>query len=143
MKNMNWGKGIMIVMGLFIVFIGVLVSILISQKVDLVTEEYYQEEIAYQHEINAILSGNGLDSLTVSQKDEQLIVQFAKNIEPDSVVLKLWRPNNKQLDQSYSIQGTELFLIPLKDLQQGNYDLKCEYWVGKNVLIQKKQVVIK
>lgn len=140
---MNWGKGIMIVMGLFIVFIGVLVSILISQKVDLVTEEYYQEEIAYQHEIDAISSGNELDALIVSQKDNQLIIQFAKNIEPDSVVLKLWRPNNKKLDQSYSIQGTELFLIPLKDLQQGNYDLKCEYWVGKNVSVQKKQVVIK
>lgn len=140
---MNWGKGIVIVMGLFIVFIGVLVSVLISQKVDLVSEAYYQEEIAYQTEIDAVSSGNDLDSLIVSQKDEQLIVQFAKNVQPDSVILKLWRPNDKKLDQSYTVIGTEVFLIPLKDLHQGNYDLRCEYWIeGKN-LVQKTRVSVK
>lgn len=140
---MNWGKGVMIVMGLFIVFIGVLVSILIGQKVDLVTEDYYRDEMVYQNEIDAISSGNTLDSLVVSQKDEQLIIQFAKNIQPDSVVVHLWRPNDKKLDQSYSVTGTGVFLIPLKDLHQGNYNLRCEYWLaGKNYL-QKSQVSIR
>ncbi len=139
---MNWGKGIMIVMGLFIVFIGVLVSVLISRKVDLVTEEYYQEEIAYQSEIDAISSGNALDSLVISQKDEQLIIQFAKNIRPDSVVVHLWRPNDKKLDQSFSVTGTEIFLIPLKKLHQGNYDIRCEYWTDSKNYIQKSRVLI-
>lgn len=139
---MSWGKGIIIVMGLFIVFIGVLVSVLISQKVDLVSEEYYKEEIAYQDEINAVLSGNDLDSLIVSQKDEQLIIRFATNIQPDSVLLKLWRPNDKKLDHSYTVIGTEVFLVPLKDLNQGNYDLRCEYWIGSRNYIQKTKVLI-
>lgn len=140
---MNWGKGIMIVMGLFIVFIGVLVAVLIGQKVDLVTEDYYKEEIAYQQEIDAIYSGNELDSLVISQKDEQLIIQFAKNIRPDSVVVHLWRPNDKKLDQSFSVTGTEIFLIPLKKLHQGNYDIRCEYWIDRKNYIQKSRVLIK
>ncbi|MBX2949134.1 MAG: FixH family protein [Crocinitomicaceae bacterium] len=140
---MNWGKGIMIVMGLFIVFIGVLVSVLAGQKVDLVSEEYYKEEIAYQHEIDAMHSAKLLDLLVISQQDGQLIVQFAKNIEADSIVLKLWRPNNQQLDQSFSVTGTHVFLIPLNTLQQGMYDIRCEYWTeGKNFL-QKQSVLIK
>lgn len=140
---MNWGKGIVIVLGSFIVFIGVLVSILIGQKVDLVSEEYYQEEIAYQNEIDAISSGNDLDSLIVSQKEGQLVIQFAKNIQPDSVIVKLWRPNDKKLDQSYTVTGTEVFLIPLKDLHQGNYDVRCEYWTGQKNYLQKTQVAIR
>lgn len=140
---MNWGKGIMLVMGLFIVFIGVLVSILISQKVDLVTEEYYQEEIAYQNEIDALLSGNDLDTLIISQKDEQLVIQFAKNVQPDSVLLKLWRPNNKSLDQSFSVKGTEIFLIPITNLHKGQYDVRCEYWIDGKQLLQKQRVEVK
>lgn len=140
---MNWGKGIMIVMGLFIVFIGVLVSVLAGQKVDLVSEEYYKEEIAYQQEIDAIHSAQLLDSLVISQKDKQLIVQFAKNMEPDSVVLKLWRPNDQQLDQSFSVTGTQFFLIPLNTLQQGIYELRCEYWIEGKRFLQKESVLIK
>jgi hypothetical protein len=139
---MNWGKGIVIVMGSFILFIGVLVSILIGQKVDLVSEEYYQNEIAYQNEIDAIQSATHFDSLKVMQKEQQLVFQFAKNIESDSVILKLWRPNDKKLDQSFSISGTEIFMIPINELQQGNYDIRCEYWMaGKNYL-QKSKVRI-
>lgn len=140
---MNWGKGIIIVMGLFIVFIGVLVSVLAGQKVDLVSEEYYKEEIAYQQEIDAIHSAQLLDSLVISQKDKQLIVQFAKNMEPDSVVLKLWRPNDQQLDQSFSVTGTQFFLIPLNTLQRGIYELRCEYWTEGKRFLQKESVLIK
>lgn len=139
---MNWGKGIIIVMGSFILFIGVLVSILIGQKVDLVSEEYYQNEIAYQNEIDAMQSATDFDSLKVMQKEEQLVFQFAKNVRPDSVVLKLWRPNDQKLDQSFSISGTEIFLIPINELKQGNYDVRCEYWMGGKNYLQKSKVRI-
>ena len=41
---MNWGKGIVIGMSLFIVFILVLVIGLMSHRVDLQSEDYYQKE---------------------------------------------------------------------------------------------------
>jgi len=48
---MNWGKGITIVMVAFIGFIITLVTILMSNKIDLVSEDYYQKEIKFEDEI--------------------------------------------------------------------------------------------
>jgi hypothetical protein len=48
---MNWGKGIIIGMGLFMAFIIFLVVNLMMQKVDLESEDYYKREINYESEI--------------------------------------------------------------------------------------------
>ena len=50
---MNWGKGIIIVMSSFVIFILTLVFILMSTRVDLTSEDYYKQEINFQKEINA------------------------------------------------------------------------------------------
>ncbi len=50
---MNWGVGIAIVYILFVLGMLTLVFKSRSQKIDLVTENYYQQELAYQEEIDA------------------------------------------------------------------------------------------
>lgn len=139
---MNWGKGIFIALGTFVVFIGVLATTLMRQNVDLVSEKYYVDEIAYQQEIDAIKSAQVLDSLIISQRDNQLVFQFDQNLNADSIALHLWRPNNDKLDQNYSISGTTTYLVPVTELEKGQYDVRCVYWKeGKNYL-QKTSVKV-
>lgn len=139
---MNWGKGIFIVLGAFVVFISVLATTLMRQKVDLVSEKYYVDEIAYQQEIDAIQSAKKLDSLLISQRDNQLVFQFDQKLDADSIALHLWRPNDDKLDQYYSVSGTKTYLVSLDDLQKGQYDVRCVYWKeGKNYL-QKTSVKV-
>lgn len=139
---MNWGKGIAIAMASFIIFIVVLVSILVSQKVDLVSDKYYQKDMSYQTEIDALELGKELDSLIIAQKNNQLTIQFATNLKSDSIRLNLWRPNDEKLDRSYLVTGTNLFMIPLKELQKGNYEISCEYWISNKKRIQKSNIFI-
>jgi len=139
---MNWGKGVAIVLGLFIVFIGVLAFTLIRQKVDLVTEDYYKEDMAYQKEIDAAGAGLKLQELDVDQRNGQLIVQFDTIVQSDSVIIQLWRPNDKTLDRSYTIVGTTIFMLPIENLQHGSYDLRCEYWKNGQRSTQKTKVWI-
>ena len=49
----NWGWGIFIVLVLFIAFIGNLVYKSSQVRVDLVSENYYEKEIKYQHQIES------------------------------------------------------------------------------------------
>jgi hypothetical protein len=54
--KINWGTGIVIAIGLFMTFILVLVyKMTVDQKYnhDLVVEEYYKKELAFQEEIDA------------------------------------------------------------------------------------------
>jgi len=139
---MNWGKGIAIVLGLFIIFISVLAFTLIRQKVDLVTEDYYKEDMAYQQEIDAFDAGNKLKELKTTQRNNQLIIEFDNNDKTDSVVIHFWRPNDKSLDRSFTVSGTNIFMIPLQTLKDGSYELKCEYWTGTQKSIQKSKVWI-
>jgi len=139
---MNWGKGVAIVLGLFIIFIGVLAFTLIRQKVDLVTEDYYKEDMAYQQEIEAFDAGKNLQKLEISQRNDQLILQLDTNIAWDSVTVHLWRPNDKNLDQSFTVSGTNIFMIPLNTLKHGNYDVSCQYWKNGKRSTQKSKVWI-
>ena len=65
---MSWGKGIAIALTVFILFIATLVTIIIRQKVDLVSEDYYTQEINYQQEIDGINAGNNELELSFTKK---------------------------------------------------------------------------
>ena len=51
---MNWGKGIFIFYSLFVVAILSVVYFAFTQEVNLVSEDYYQQEIAYESQIERI-----------------------------------------------------------------------------------------
>ena len=48
----NWGFGIALVIVIFAVGVGVLVYIAASQKVDLVADNYYEQELKHQDRID-------------------------------------------------------------------------------------------
>lgn len=51
--KINWGTGLSIVLGIFIVGMGTVTYKALNQRHDLVTTDYYQKEIAYQGTIDA------------------------------------------------------------------------------------------
>ena len=70
---MNWGKSIAVVLVLFIGFIMTLVVIMISKDVDLVDEEYYQRDLAYNEEMVAIENNNNLENKIQLIEDENIV----------------------------------------------------------------------
>ena len=54
---MNWGKWIIVSFVLFAAFIGILVVICVRQDISLVSKNYYQEELAYQQQIDRMNNG--------------------------------------------------------------------------------------
>jgi len=140
---MNWGKGITIALALFIGFIVFMVVGFFSHKVDLVSEDYYQREIAYEEEINAMSNANELESRPVlSMSETHFIVQFDSEQNFENAVLILERPNNKKQDQQFVIQDTKTFTILKTDLVPGVYSVKLSYDIeGKNFL-QKEEIYI-
>jgi len=78
--KINWGTGIVLA---FIGFIGFILFFVVKMSVDhsanhdLVTEEYYKEELDYQNEIDAETNANNLTSkLEVRKTPEGLLLQF-------------------------------------------------------------------
>ena len=112
---MNWGKGIAIFLVLFIGFILTLAIILMQANTDLVGEDYYKKEIAYEDEIVAESNANLSDAKIETEISEDGLFIHIKNVEsPEDVTIHLLRGNNQELDISISGEGAGNVIHHLK-----------------------------
>lgn len=140
---MNWGKGIVIGMGLFMAFIIFLVVNLMMQKVDLESEDYYKREINYESEINAVNNSNGLGyKVELLQQDKFLVVQLPEKQDLNNLEVRFVRPDDEKLDKSYRVEGTKSYLIPKTDLTKGTYNIEIRYKVDSKDCLQKETIYI-
>ena len=136
---MNWGKGIVIALTLFIGFISFLVVKIMSQDVDLVSEDYYKQEIDYEARIQKEQNGlNNAAKIELIDQEAYVVVQLPDSSSLTNVVLNLKRPNDKKLDKSFKIEGTKTFMLPKSSLEKGKYELTIEYTINGEECLMKK-----
>ena len=132
--KINWGTAIVIA---FIGFIGFILFFVIRMSMDdsanhdLVTEEYYREELGYQKEIDAERNAkNASEQIKITRRAEGLLITFPDGLANKNVqgTVSLYRPSNKHLDFDLpiSLSNTHL-LIPEKRLLDGRWDIKVNW----------------
>lgn len=140
---MNWGKGIAIALGSFMIFIIILASIMMSKSVDLEAEDYYKQEIEYQGEINAAQNANALrEKVEISQHDEHIMVSIPDSLNCTELVVDLKRPNDEKLDRTYSPDNSKMILIPKSELKPGLYNVSISYKVGASQFLQRTNITV-
>lgn len=120
---MNWGKGIIIAMALFMGFILTLVITLMRQDVDLEIDDYYNKELAFNEQYNA--QQNYMDAtekITFNVTTDSLFVIFPKDLQTGAAKIQLQRPNNKQQDAVFDVQASDKVYIPTKSLPKGVFN---------------------
>ncbi len=96
---MNWGKSIVLVFIVFAGFIGTMVYLMTRERIDLVRDDYYQDEIAYQQHIDRInrtSTNKALFAMTYQPDQQQ--VSF---VLPDSLqkaTITFYRPADRLAD---------------------------------------------
>lgn len=140
---MNWGKGIAITLALFIGFIMYMVIQQMSTKIDLVSENYYEQEINYSQELNAISRDKAFeDRPTIQLSDDHLLIQLPNDFDLKNTTISLRRPNDENKDLSFDIKGTKLFTLPKNKLDKGSYQVILSYEIDGEKYIQKRKVTI-
>ncbi len=146
--KINWGTAIVLVFIGFISFIMYFVIRMNTEEKyshDLVTEEYYKEELAFQKEINAEENGNALKhNVVVKIIEEGLLITFPEDKDYASVsgTISLYRPSNKKLDFEIPIalDGSE-FVISNDRLLEGRWDVKIDWKYENTPFLFKKSFV--
>jgi nitrogen fixation protein FixH len=146
--KINWGTGIVITIIAFMAFIMYFVITMSTDKAfthDLVTEQYYQEELHYQDEIDAGQNlANLEEKLIVKKTLEGLKIEFPNSFFPKEIKGKvfLYRPSNKQLDFEIPISISNTYLlVPEKRLLDGRWNIKIS-WSHKNTsYLFKKELI--
>ena len=134
----NWGTGIVISIIAFMSFIMYFVITMSTDKRfkhDLVTEKYYQKELAFQKQIDATQNAFELEeNIYLIKILEGLQITFPSNFNPKEIEGKvfLYRPSNKQLDFEIPISISNTYLlVPEKRLLDGRWNITVS-WSYKN-----------
>jgi hypothetical protein len=146
--KINWGTAIVLA---FIGFISFIMYFVISMNFndkynhDLVTEDYYKEELGYQDDINKQNNAQALDQdITYEKTSEGLVFKFPENFDTKKITGKvfLYRPSNKQLDFETPISLSESYLlVPDKRLLDGRWNITIDWQYNETSYLFKKSIV--
>ena len=141
---MNWGQGIALFFGVFVVFMVSLVVVCMRQDdLHLVTEDYYGEEIKYQQQIDKMANARDLDYKIFIYDAE--VKTLGLNLPQGAVgTLHLFRPSDARLDQKFPVDlGLEnKFFLDLKDLKPGYWKMLLTWEEGGKSYYQEQKITI-
>ncbi len=128
---MNWGKSIVVVYTIFVIGIVFLVYKSSQQKVDLVDQNYYQQEIQFQKEIDDSKNANSHHySAKIINKNGQEFITVdsicGKILQGDA---QFYCPSDSRKDLKMILPRTAdcKWLVPAGALKFASYKLKVKW----------------
>jgi len=139
---MDWGKGILLTIIGFVVFIMTLVVISVKQDdIHLVTEDYYEKEIKYQDQIEREKSASTLDRevVTFDATTKTLVLDLPVGAKGN---LQLFRPSDARLDQELplDISSEGKTAIPLEKLKSGYWRVQLTWTENGTEYYEEKKI---
>lgn len=143
----NWGIGIAMLYTGFVIGILTLVVMSSRQKVDLVAENYYEEELGFQKKIDKIERTKALTQpLLWGVNQEGVQLQFPEDMSGKKISgkVKLYCPSDNRKDREFSINPAQDLsqLIPAKELVAGRYKLQVEWQADSATYWNEGAIVI-
>ncbi len=107
--KINWGTSIVIA---FVLFAAMLTYYMIrgaNNQVELVTDDYYEQEIKYQDLIDSKANAAKLLPLKTKKIGTDLHVFYPEDLPQNNTTgtLEFYRPNNKKLDFTIPVEYTQ------------------------------------
>jgi hypothetical protein len=138
---MNFGKWIVVAFILFAFFIGTLVTVCVKQDINLVSRNYYNDELGYQDQIVRINNAEGLvQKPVISKVGDALQVAFASNVTITKGEIKLFCPSDPEMDKTFTLSldpgNSQTFDISTN--KPGMYKAKLLWTMdGKEYFVEK------
>ncbi|RYF89673.1 MAG: hypothetical protein EOO03_05445 [Chitinophagaceae bacterium] len=131
---MSWGYKIVLVFVVFVSGILFMVYRSFNHNIDLVTTNYYEEELQYQDVIDAMERANGLSSkLKCVVNNDTLRVALPAEMKQQPVKATIWlyfiADKKRDIRQEMTTNDGSLQL-PLTSLNKGMHDVKIDWQAG-------------
>jgi hypothetical protein len=142
-KQMNWGKGIIAGMVVFMLFILSMCIYMFTVPVDDYDHQYYEKGMSFNHDHDReeqVIKDHAEPVIT--QTGEQLRFVFA---EPMSGKISFMRPSDKTQDRLFKLDNTgkNSVDINLQGMAKGPWQLTLEWESGHKAYLYHKEVFIK
>lgn len=135
--QINWGAKVAI---LYLSFVALIVTLVVSsmhQKFDLVSKDYYKQEIEYQRVIDASKNQAALSApVAITKSGNEVIVNFPQDFKNKSIsgTIQFYSPIDASMDKQFNIAAlNNSMAINDKELRKTKYKVKLSWQAdGKN-----------
>ena len=146
--KINWGTGVVLAFIGFISFIMYFIITMMTDNTydhDLVTENYYKQELEFQNEINKETNAKKLaENITWKKTNKGIVIIFPDSLQKEKITGKvfLYRPSNKQFDFETPISlSNHNLLIPDKRLLDGRWNIKVDWKYNNKEYLFKEEII--
>ncbi|WP_421918078.1 FixH family protein [Marinifilum sp.] len=144
MKKLSWGTKLGIMASLYVIGVLIFVGFSTTQKINLVSKDYYPTGVKHQDKINKIRNAQQLENpVTIKQVGNNIEITFPlgmrSGVKGDIIV---YRPADYDLDLKYKLALTDsgVHVISTDELLQGRYTIKLD-WVYNDVAYYKEEAI--
>lgn len=146
MKNkFNWGWKIALLYSGFVIMMLVLVGMSVSQKIDLVADDYYAKELVHQQKIDKVSRAAALrESVSWQVNQAGVVLRFPREFAPRGVTgtVSFYCPADNGKDRTIPIapDTASVQYVAADALQPGRYHIQVD-WVAEGVTYWDEGVV--
>ena len=144
---MSWGNKLVFVFIAFAALIGTLVYKSMKSSFDLVSKDYYADELRYQEKIDAKVSAAQFSAIQLAQTNVVVTIHFPKELASKKVDGEAWFycSTNATKDRKIKIEVATNgeMIVPKSQLAKTSYTVKISwliegenYYTEKNINIQ-------
>jgi hypothetical protein len=130
---MSWGNKLVFVFIAFAALIGTLVYKAVNTKFELVSKDYYKDELRYQDKIDGVANAAAAGDISIVQQDGTIQLQLPATLQNAAVEGEAWFycKTNASHDKRFSLKmdsGTQTFNTG--DFEKDSYELKLQFTSG-------------
>lgn len=147
MLKLSWGTRIAILYIGFVLLIALMMTLSMRQKIELVSEDYYDKELVFQDKIDEMNNANALsEKITHSITDNSFLIQFPLEFKDQKVKgeVLFFRPSDSSKDFTKAIQlnANSQQNIELSSFSKGMYKMKISWKVNDTPYFSEETIVI-
>ncbi|MFN4123801.1 MAG: FixH family protein [Flavobacteriales bacterium] len=142
-KKFNWATGIFLAYSAFVALIVVMVVSTYQQNIDLVTPNYYEQELKYQQRQAELIRSSQLqENVLLMMNNQVLILKFPQGKTVAGQV-ELFRPSDKRMDVQLPITTNSEgeMLINKSPLKSGMYKVLIS-WIMDDISYFNEETIV-
>ena len=143
---MNWGTKIILVFVVFVSGILYMVFKAGSHNMDLVTTDYYEQELKYQQTIDAVERTNSLSSgLVFTPADGRIEIKFPAEMQNKLLEADVWlyciADKKKDLKKEFSTSEGKISM-PFLPANKGLHEVKISWQFNGQTYYHKEKILL-
>ncbi len=143
----SWGKAVFLVMTAFVLLMASFMYRAAFNQEELVAENYYEQEIKYQQQIDKLNRTGALgEAVRMEVVGNELVISFPPEVRGRAVSgeLYLQRPSDSRADARLAIVVDSLGMmrVPIEERMKGAYNTVLEWRADEDEFLSKDRIHI-